>query len=76
MKWDGGSSLLFWQWPEDSRKITRDGIPPYIINPLPVNHPKTRPISAEHEKVVFSKNLVYILKGYIVLTSDKLIKTT
>ena len=53
MKWDGGSSLLFWRWSESSRKIARDGIPPYIFNPLPTNQPKTRPISAEHEKLVF-----------------------
>ena len=60
MKWDGGSSLLFWRWPVGSQKIARDGIPPYILNPLPTNHPKTRPISEEHEKLVFSKLLVCI----------------
>ena len=31
MKWDGGSSFLFWRWPESSRMIARDGIPPYIL---------------------------------------------
>ena len=75
-KWDGGSSLLFLRWLEYSRRIARDGIPPYIINPLSVNHPKTRPISADHGKPVFSKILVCIQKGYIALTSDKEIKST
>ena len=76
MKWDGCSFLMFWRWPEDSRRMVRDGIPPYIINPLPFNHPKTRPIAADHEKLVFSKILVCIQKRYIALTSDREIKTT
>ena len=74
MKWDGGSSLLFWRWPESVRQLARDGIPPYIFNPLPNNQPKTRPISAEHEKQVFSKILVCIQKDYIILTSNTLIQ--
>ena len=74
MKWDGGSSLLFWRWPESSRETARDGIPPYIYNSLPTNQPKTRPISAEHEDLVLSKILVCIQKGYIILTSDILIR--
>ena len=65
--------MIFWRWPESSRDVARDVIPPHILNPLPTTK-KTRQITADHEQFVFSKNLVCLEKRYIELTSDSLIK--
>ncbi len=34
-EWDRGSRPLFWRWPEEYRKIIRDGLPPWIKGSLP-----------------------------------------
>ena len=74
MNWDGGSSLIFWRWPSTSQVIARDGIQPYILNPLPNNKDKTRPIKADNKMLVYEKLLVCLQKGYIQLTPERLVK--
>ena len=68
MTWDGGSSLIFWRWPPDSRVLARDGMVPYFIGSLPCNMraPK-RMKEADTEKLV-EKILTCLEKGYLVFT--------
>mmetsp|Transcript_14468 Transcript_14468/g.20830 ORF Transcript_14468/g.20830 Transcript_14468/m.20830 type:complete len:795 (+) Transcript_14468:3270-5654(+) len=66
-KWEGGSRLMFWQWPPLWRKEARDGARTYLLQkPEPrMRFPPMRYQSAQHEKQDAEKLLKLIVKGYI-----------
>ena len=67
MIWEGGSSLIFWYWPQSLQTIARDGYPPYVIGDLPSHKHSPTTVKTEDKCKVLGKLLIYLNKGYLKL---------
>jgi hypothetical protein len=66
--WAGGSTLIFWRWPEGlQRKAARDGMTPWISGELPNFKKKAKPPSPEERKSIWSKFDKFLRRGYVRL---------
>ena len=64
--WDGGSRLLFWRWPIESRIWARDGLPIYFRGPPPA-YRKSQPSEPDVliKQQVREKLCKFTTRGYI-----------
>jgi len=64
--WDGGSRLLFWRWPIESRIWARDGLPIYFRGPSPA-YRKSQPPEPDVliKQQVREKLCKFTTRGYI-----------
>ena len=74
MSWEGGSTLIFWNWPESSQATARDGFPPFIIGHLPSHKQVSTKVKQKDKSQVLEKLLIYLNKGYLKLTPVHQIK--
>ncbi len=66
-EWDMGSRPLFWRWPEEYRRVIRDGLPPWIKGPLPrYLVPQRAEKDPAIHRVIISKLAKVREKGYII----------
>jgi hypothetical protein len=64
--WKGGSTLIFWRWPEGcQRKAARDGMTPWITGELPNFKRKAKPLPPEERKSIWSKVDKFLRRGYV-----------
>ena len=65
--WSRGSTLIFWRWPKQARRDARDGsVLPWKIPPFPrYVLPQRYPNSEKEKKIMITKLLDPISKGYI-----------
>lgn len=69
--WKGGSTLIFWRWPEGSqRKAARDGMDPWISGKLPNFKRKSRPPPSERRSSIWSKFDKFLRRGYVRLIGN------
>ena len=66
-EWDAGSRPLFWRWPEEYRKVIRDGLPPWIKGSMPryLVPQRAERDPTSHKTIVFKLKKVRE-KGYII----------
>lgn len=67
-EWTCGSSLFFWRWPPEIRRMVRDGLPSFVCGRLPSSaKSRARRVRDEEEAQLVAKKLKTVVdRGYIV----------
>ena len=64
--WNKGSRLLFWMWPEESKREARDGTRLWVMGDLPQNRQPQRPCSDKRMRGFVGKKIATVReRGYV-----------
>ena len=66
--WSGGSTLIFWRWPEGpQRKAARDGMAPWILGELPNFKRRSKAPPPKDRSMMWSKFEKFLHRRYVRL---------
>ena len=66
--WSGGSTLIFWRWPEGpQRKAARDGMAPWILGELPNFKRRAKAPPPKDRSMMWSKFEKFLHRRYVRL---------
>ena len=72
-EWDAGSTVFFWRWTNEYKKMVRDGLRVYVKGELPQYHAQQRWPKEEDKREKLKKKVAKpVLRGYI---SDGYVKS-
>jgi hypothetical protein len=66
--WSGGSTLIFWRWPEGPQRVAaREGMTPWISGKLPRCKRRAKPPPTADRKLMWQKFDKFLRRGYVRL---------
>jgi hypothetical protein len=67
-----GSTLIFWRWPSGfQRSCARDGMPPWILGPMPRYKQKAKTPKSEDAVLLAPKFVKILIRGYVTIPTEE-----